>query len=109
MDIETHHGEAGERTESSHIQLPAPTFWPIVFSFGLTLLFAGLLTHWTVGAVGLVIAVRGVLGWWDNGIPHEVHEEVPIDPLHRPAPILVERRSVVRLRAGEEGHRVRIP
>ncbi|MBV9267833.1 MAG: hypothetical protein JO061_16820, partial [Acidobacteriaceae bacterium] len=83
--------------------------WPIVFSFGLTLLFAGLLTHWTVGAVGLVIAVRGILGWWDNVIPHEVHEEVPIDPLHRPAPILVERRSVVRLRAGEEGHRVRIP
>ena len=30
MAHETHHGEAGERTEQTHIQLPAPTFWPLV-------------------------------------------------------------------------------
>jgi hypothetical protein len=73
------------------------------------LLGAGLVTQWVIGAVGLIIAVRGLLGWWHNVIPHEEHEEVPIDPALRPAPIMVEARSVVRLRAGEAGHRVRIP
>lgn len=109
MSQETHHGEASERTQSSHIELPAPTFWPIVFAFALTLIFAGLLTHWSISIVGAVIAARGVIGWWFNVIPHEQHEEVPIDPALRPAPVVVEARSVVRLGLGEHGHRVRIP
>lgn len=109
MSVELGHGEAGEHTSETHIQLPAPTFWPIVFAFGITLLFAGVMTHWSVSAVGFVITLRGALGWWFNVIPHEEHEQVPIDPLLRPAPILVEARSVVRLHAGEAHHRVRIP
>lgn len=109
MAHEVHHGEAGERTEETHIQLPAPTFWPLVFAFGITLLGAGMVTHWVVSAVGFVVAFRAALGWWHNVIPHEEHEELPIDAALRPAPILVETRSVVRLRAGEQGHRVRIP
>src|ERR1700745_2934533 len=109
MAHETHHGEAGERSEQTHIQLPAPTFWPNVFAFGITLLGAGLVTHWVVGAVGFVIAFRAGLGWWHTVTPQEEHEYLPIDPALRPAPILVETRSVVRLKAGEQGHRVRIP
>lgn len=109
MSVEVGHGEAGEHTGESHIVLPAPTFWPIVFAFGITLIFAGVVTHWSVTAVGFVLAVRGVIGWWFNVITHEEHEEVPIDPHLRPEPILVEARSVVRLRAGEGQHRVRIP
>ena len=109
MTHETHHGEAGERTHEDSIVLPAPTFWPLVIAFGITLLFAGLVTHWVVGAVGFVLTMRAAVGWWHNVIPHEEHEAVPIEPALRPAPILVEERTVVRLRAGEEGHRVRIP
>ncbi len=109
MANEIHHGEAGERTAESHIQLPAPTFWPIVMAFGLTLLAAGVVTQWMVSAVGLVIAFRGALGWWRNVIPHEHHEGVPVDPKHRPAPIMVEMRSVVRMGVGEGQHRKRIP
>ncbi|HEX4164539.1 MAG TPA: hypothetical protein VHZ55_03625 [Bryobacteraceae bacterium] len=109
MSHETHHGEASEQTEHDSILMPAPTFWPIVFAFGLTLLFAGLVTQWAVSAVGLIISVRGVLGWWKDVIPHEEHEEVPINRALRPAPIMVEARSVVRLEVGEEGHRLRVP
>ncbi len=109
MAHETHHGEASERTESSHILMPAPTFWPIVFAFGLTLLAAGLVTYWAVSVVGLIITVRGMLGWWTDVIPHEKHEEVAIDPTRRPAPVMIEARSVVRLSLGQGGHRVRIP
>lgn len=106
---ERHHGEAGERTREMEIELPAPTFWPIVFAFGLTLLVAGLVTHWVVSAVGLVIGARGVVGWWFDVIPHEEHEAVEIDPLRRPAPIQVEARSVVRLQVGEGKHRALVP
>jgi hypothetical protein len=109
MTHEEHHGEAGERTHEQAIVLPAPTFWPLVLAFGITLLFSGLVTHWVVSAVGLIISLRAAFGWWRNVIPLEEHEEVPIDPELRPAPIEVEQRSVVRLRAGEAGHRVRIP
>lgn len=109
MAHEIHHGEAGERTQQTHITMPAPTFWPMVFAFGITLVVAALITHWSVGVVGFVIAFRAGLGWWRNVIPLEEHEEVPIDLVHRPAPVLVEARSVVRLKVGEDRHRVRIP
>jgi hypothetical protein len=109
MPHEIHHGEAGERTAETHIELPHPTFWPMIFAFGITLLCAGLLTHWAVSAVGLVLALRSAVAWWHNVIPAEEHEEVPVDPVHRPAPIMVEARTVVRLKAGEARHRVRIP
>ena len=46
MTHETHHGEAAERTHENAIVLPAPTFWPLVLAFGITLLFAGVVTHW---------------------------------------------------------------
>jgi len=109
MPHEMHHGEAGERSSETHIEMPAPTFWPMVLAFGVTLLFAGTVTHWSVGAVGAVIFIRSAIGWWRDVIPHEEHEEVPINPALRPQPIMVEQRSVVRLRAGEFRHRVRIP
>lgn len=109
MSREKHHGEAGELSSESHIEMPAPTFWPMVFAFGITLLFAGLVTHWVVSAVGLVILARGAVGWWHNVIPHEEHEELAIDPGMRPAPIMVEARSVVRLKRGEGGHRTLVP
>ncbi len=109
MAHEIRHGEAGERTGKTHIQMPGPTFWPMVFAFGVTLLLAGMLTQYVVSIVGGIIAVRAAVGWWRDVIPVEEHEQVPIDPLLRPAPILVEARSVVRLKAGEGKHRVRIP
>lgn len=109
MSHETRHGEAGEKSEHSHIEMPAPTFWPMVFAFGVTLLFAGMVTHIAVSATGLVIALRAAFGWWRNVIPHEEHEELPIEVDLRPEPILVEARSVVRLELGEGGHRKRIP
>ena len=109
MSHEMHHGEAGERTAETHIELPHPTFWPMIFAFGVTLLCAGLVTHWVVSAVGFVLTLRSAIAWWHNVIPAEEHEEVPVDPAHRPAPIMVEVRTVVRLKAGEAHHRVRIP
>src|SRR5436309_1111348 len=108
MEHELNHGEAGERTNEHEILMPAPTFWPMVFAFGIALLTAGLVTHYVVSLVGLIIGIRSGLGWWRDVIPHEAHEEVAINPALRPAPILIESRSVVRLKTGEGRHRVRI-
>ncbi len=89
--------------------MPAPTFWPMVLAFGLTLLFAGLVTHWTVSVVGALILSRAVAGWWHNVIPHEEHEAVEVEEVYRPAPVVAGARSVSRLQLGEGGHRVRVP
>ncbi|HMF76337.1 MAG TPA: hypothetical protein VK604_11800 [Bryobacteraceae bacterium] len=98
-----------QEQDHGHIQMPAPTFWPMVLAFGLTLLFAGMVTHWAVSIIGLVILSRAVKGWWSNVIPHEEHEAVAVEEALRPAPIVAGERLVVRLKLGEGGHRVRVP
>lgn len=95
--------------DQTGIQLPAPTFWPMVFAFGITLLLAGIVTHWAVSIIGFLIAAKSAIGWWKTVIPHEEHETVPIETERRPLPIRVGARSVVRLKLGEGGHRVRVP
>ena len=109
MAVELHHGEAGEQTLETHIPMPAGSFWPMIFAFGVTLLAAGLVTHWVVSAVGLVCFIRAAFGWWHNVIPHEEHEAVPVNVALRPVAIEVETRSVVRLGLGQGGHRTRVP
>ena len=91
------------------VLMPAPTSWPMVLAFGITLIAAGVLTHFVVSLVGLVIAARAAVGWWRVVVPEEEHELIPVDLAHRPSPIVVEERTVVRLRAGEARHRIRIP
>jgi hypothetical protein len=103
------HGEAGERTEHTHIDMPARSSWPMVLAFGIALLALAFVTTFVVGVVGLAIGLTAAIGWWREVIPVEEHESVPVDPTLRPAPILVETRSVIRLHVGEERHRVRIP
>jgi hypothetical protein len=81
----------------------------MVLAFGITLLLAGIVTHWAVSVTGLLIAAKAAVGWWKTVIPYELHESVPIETERRPAPISVGARSVVRLKLGEGGHRVRVP
>jgi hypothetical protein len=103
------HGEATERTENPFIEMPGPSYWPMVLAFGLALLFAGVLTHYLVGVTGLIISLRAARGWWGDVIPAERHELVPVNVALRPAPIEAETRSVVRLKAGEDRHRISVP
>jgi hypothetical protein len=91
------------------IETPAPTPWPMVTAFGLTLLAAGLVTHVVVSVVGLILAIRGAIGWFREVLPVEKTESVPIVPTDISLAVKPSPRSVTRLRAGEESHRVRIP
>jgi hypothetical protein len=92
------------------IEMPAPTYWPMVLAFGIALLCVGLVTQVAVSAVGLLLTLRAAVGWFRDLFPVEKHEQVSVLPESRRAePIKVSSRSVARLQAGVASHRVRIP
>jgi hypothetical protein len=92
------------------IEMPASTYWPLVLAFGITLLCAGLVTHFAVSVVGLLLMLRAAVGWFRDIFPVEKHELVHLYPeSQRAEPIKVSSRSVARLSAGVANHRVRIP
>ena len=79
-------------TTPSTVQLPAPTVWPIVLAFGLTLIFAGLVTSVSVSILGAVLAVAGTVGWFRDILPHEAHETVPVSD--KVEPVVTTRPEV---------------
>ena len=96
--------------EPDGIELPAPTVWPLVLALGVTLIFAGLVTHPLVSAVGGVLSLAAALGWWRQVLPEQAEERVPLRPVSaRALPIAPSQAAVARLRLGEAGHRTRIP
>ncbi len=92
------------------VELPTPTAWPIITAFGLTLVFAGLVTNLAVSAVGFLTGLAGAIGWFMDVFPHPRHEAVPIRPsAERPAPVRTADRVVQMLEAGKVPHRAHIP
>jgi len=67
-----------ERATQGMIELPAPTAWPIILAFGLTLVFAGLVTSASVSILGAIFTLAGCVGWFHDVLPHEKHESIPI-------------------------------
>lgn len=98
---------ASEGTD--RIALPAPTMWPMVVALGVTLGFAGLVTHVAVSAVGVALALVGGVGWWRCVLPDEEVEYVPVLPAPDGPPPVASPRGVERMWFGEERHRVRVP
>ena len=92
------------------IEVPTPTAWPMITALGLALLAVGLVTHPVISVVGLVIALRGAVGWFREDLPVEHVEMVSVRPaIERPQPVKVSARTVTHLEAGQASHRVRIP
>lgn len=77
------------------VKLPAPTAWPIVLAFGVTLLFAGLLTSASVSILGAIFVVTGCIGWFRDVLPRENEETVEVR--EELAVISTTRREVQRL------------
>ena len=94
-------------TGPDQVQMPAPTSWPIVLAFGLTLLFAGLVTTEAISFLGVILSVAGAIGWFRNVLPHEAHEAVPV--LVEPPVIQTLRPKVSRIGLAEGSIRAWLP
>ncbi|MGA7398590.1 MAG: hypothetical protein WCC99_02070 [Candidatus Sulfotelmatobacter sp.] len=90
------------------IDLPAPTAWPIILAFGLTLVFAGFVTSGAVSILGAIFAVAGCVGWFRDVLPHEKHESVPV--VGKAPAVVTLRPQVARVEwMTEELNRARLP
>jgi len=89
------------------VKLPAPTSWPIVLAFGITLLFAGLVTSPSVSILGAILAVAGCVGWFRDVLPHEKEETV--DVKEEVVRVSTRRREVERLAIAPELPRALLP
>jgi hypothetical protein len=89
------------------ITLPAPTAWPIILAFGITLLFAGLVTNASLSILGAILAMTACVGWFRDVLPDEKEEmirvtaEVPV--------VATSRREVERLAVAPELSRALLP
>jgi hypothetical protein len=89
------------------VTLPAPTAWPIVLAFGVTLLFAGFITSLSVLILGSILSVAGCVGWFLDVFPEEKHVQVPIE--EGEIVIVSSRTQVARLDIAPELHRALLP
>lgn len=72
------HG-AAHALHADGVVLPVPTPWPMVLALGVSLLIVGMVTHWVVSLLGLVLTLRATVGWFFEVLPHEHHEVVPVE------------------------------
>jgi hypothetical protein len=100
------HAEAPKATPGT-VKLPASTPQPIILAFGVTLLFAGLLTSASVSILGAILFVTGCVGWFRDVLPQEKEETVEI---REEAPVVsTTRRNVERLPIAPELPRPLLP
>jgi hypothetical protein len=64
--------------QSDAVILPAPTPWPMVLALGLALIITGMVTHWVISLLGLILTLRAMFGWFFDIFPHERHVAVPL-------------------------------
>jgi hypothetical protein len=88
------------------IDVPAPTAWPMIMAFGITLASAGLVTDALVSVVGVGALLAGAVGWFRDVLPIEGREAVAVEP---EVPVAMVRSEVTHLEVGEAGHRARLP
>jgi hypothetical protein len=101
------HGPMDDSTQpTGTIQLPAPTAWPMVFALGISLVLAGMVTHWVISLLGLVMAVPAIVGWFFQVLPHEHH--INVDVHADVVEIRSSRESLAYLPVGDR-HRKLIP
>jgi hypothetical protein len=91
---------------SKTITVPASTAWPFFAALGVTLIFAGLVTHIAASALGAVILARAAVGWWFDVLPRQKEERARLE-----AEVAIPRSQaiVAHLQLGQDGHRLRYP
>jgi hypothetical protein len=83
------------RQAPPEIEVPAPTAWPFILALGCALLFAGLVTSFSVSLLGAVLSLAGSIGWFREVLPREHEESLAVIP--EDIRISTERRVVERV------------
>jgi hypothetical protein len=98
---------AVESNNRNTVHAPAPTAWPIVLAFGITLVFAGLVTSHAISVLGGILSLLGIVGWFREVLPQEAHESLPVEP---PVTMAVRpHREVARVEMAPELKRAWLP
>src|SRR5215470_8288005 len=93
----------GAHKSDDIVEVPAPTPWPFVTAFGLTLICAGLVTSLAVTVVGFIVVLLGAVGWFRNVFPEPQEEMVRVRRTF--VAIVPSTRRVDHLLPGIESHR----
>ncbi|MEI9979805.1 MAG: cytochrome c oxidase subunit 4 [Edaphobacter sp.] len=88
------------------VQLPAPTAWPMILALGISLMVTGMVTHWVISVLGLMMVIPAIVGWFFQVFPHEHHIYVPVHA--DVVEITSSRESLAHLPVGER-HRKLLP
>src|SRR5271154_6039900 len=79
FDTAHRHGPMDDHAQpTGTIALPAPTAWPMVLALGIALMLAGMVTHWVISLLGLVMAMPAIVGWFFAVLPQEHHVYVDV-------------------------------
>ncbi|MFM7807400.1 MAG: hypothetical protein ACKPEA_05650 [Planctomycetota bacterium] len=99
-------GPNPERVETPYLRgIPEPTSGPLWAGFGVTMVFAGLVTHWTVSLLGAVCAVAGFIAWAKSCFPEESLEALAKgSEVVEPAPALERKAPAHRVMLPESIH-----
>ncbi len=77
----------GGRIETPYSRaIPAPTSGPIVTALGAAFLGASMVTDYWVLAVGIILAIFGMVVWFKDIFPDECLEEIPAELLAKSGP-----------------------
>ncbi len=80
-----------DNNQNHEIEMPAPSYWPIVLAFGLLVIAAGVIYSLFISAVGVVILLVALTGWTlENRSDTLETVEIPVD-------------NRAQLRSGERG------
>ena len=86
MSAQTNRRVSRNKIAHGAVDSPAPTAWPIVLAFGITLLFAGLITSLSVRSRRDSLR-RRCIGWFFDVFPREAVEVLgPWEPMHDSSP-----------------------
>jgi hypothetical protein len=97
----------GSDATRATIHLPAPTAWPIILAFGITMLTAGLVTNAALSVLGAILAVVAFVGWFRDVLPQEKEETIEVKL--EVTPVTTARRQVERLPVAPDLPRALLP
>ena len=109
-EIGARHEEHGPMHDHSAptgtVHLPAPTAWPMVLALGISLMLAGMVTHWAISLLGLMMAVPAIVGWFREVLPEEHHVYVDV---HADVVEIKSTRETLAYMPIDERHRKLLP